>query len=77
MLNSTAGLRGGFQEEVTLASSVLAGCSRGDSGSVEMKGWWREVGEASRILQAERIEQKGHWGVCGVDDNRPLNVAGL
>lgn len=77
MLNPTAGLRGGFQEEVTLGSSVLAGCSHGNGASVEMKGWWREVTEASRILQAERIEQKGHGGVCGVDDNRPLNVAGL
>lgn len=77
MLNPTAGLRGGFQEEMTLGSSVLAGGSRGDGGSVEMKGWWREVGEASRILQAERTEPKGHGGVCGVDDNRPLNVAGL
>lgn len=37
------------------------------------------MGEASRILQAERTEQKEHGRgvVCGVDDYRPLNVAGL
>lgn len=85
MSNPTAGFRGGFQEEMRLGSSVLAGFSCGGGGSVEMKGWWREVEEALGILQAERIEQKEHsvcvcarvhMRVCGMDDNRPLNVAG-
>lgn len=63
MSNPTAGFRGGFQEEMRPGSSVLAGFSCGGGGSVEMKGWWREVEEASGILQAERIEQKEH-SVC-------------
>ena len=44
-------------------SSAPAGFSCGDSGSVEMRGEWKEVGEAGRILWAERREQMKH-GVC-------------
>lgn len=64
MSNPTACFRGGFQEEVTPGSSVLAGFGCGGGGSVEMEGWWREVGEASGILQTERIEQRGMVCVC-------------